>query len=98
MNEIPPSAVVIGAGISGLTCAYRLQRRGVSVLLLESSSRVGGMIRSVLQDDGFLFELGPQSCMVDAPLFALIEELGLAENLLRANTRAPRYVLHRGRL
>jgi oxygen-dependent protoporphyrinogen oxidase len=98
MNEILPSAVVIGAGISGLTCAYRLRRSGVSVLLLESSSRAGGMIRSVLQDDGFLFELGPQSCMVDAPLFALIEELGLAGNLLRANPRAPRYVLHRGRL
>ena len=98
MSEIPPSSVVIGAGISGLTCAYRLRRSGVSVLLLESSSRAGGMIRSATQDDGFLFELGPQSCMVDAPLFALIEELALAENLLRANPRAPRYVLHRGRL
>jgi oxygen-dependent protoporphyrinogen oxidase len=98
MTDISPSAIVIGAGISGLTCAYRLRRRGVSVLLLEAASRAGGMIRTVRQDDGFLFELGPQSCLVDAPLLALIEELGLAENLLRANSRAPRYVLHRGRL
>jgi oxygen-dependent protoporphyrinogen oxidase len=97
MSDISPSVVVIGAGISGLTCAYRLRRRGVSVLLLEASSRAGGMIRTV-QDDGFLFELGPQSCLVDAPLLALIEELGLADNLFRANPRAPRYVLHRGRL
>jgi protoporphyrinogen/coproporphyrinogen III oxidase len=97
MSDISPSAIVIGAGISGLTCAYRLHRRGVSVLLLEASPRPGGMIRTV-QDDGFLFELGPQSCLVDAPLLALIEELRLADNLLRANPRAPRYVLHRGRL
>ncbi len=67
-------------------------------MLLEASSRSGGIIRSVHQDDGFLFELGPQSFLVDAPLLALIEELGLGENLLRANPRAPRYVLHRGRL
>jgi oxygen-dependent protoporphyrinogen oxidase len=98
MNDIAPSAIVIGAGISGLTCAYRLRRRGVSVLLLEAAPRAGGMIRSVRQDDGYLFELGPQSCLVDTTLLALIEELGLAENLLRANSRAPRYVLHRGRL
>jgi oxygen-dependent protoporphyrinogen oxidase len=98
MNEPSPSAIAIGAGISGLTCAYRLRQRGVSVLLLEASSRAGGMIHSVRQDDGFLFELGPQSCLVDSPLLALIEELGLGDKLLRANSRAPRYVLHRGRL
>jgi oxygen-dependent protoporphyrinogen oxidase len=98
MNEPSPSAIVIGAGISGLTCAYRLRQRGVSVLLLEASSRAGGMIRGVRQDDGFLFELGPQSCLVDSPLLVLIEELGLDDKLLRANSRAPRYVLHRGRL
>ncbi|MGB6544655.1 MAG: protoporphyrinogen oxidase [Candidatus Acidiferrales bacterium] len=97
MSEISPSAIVIGAGISGLTCAYRLRRAGVSVLLLESSPRPGGMIRSV-HEDGFLFELGPQSCLVDAPLLALIEDLGLADTLLRANPRSPRYILHHGRL
>jgi len=98
MNEIAPSAVVIGAGISGLACAYRLHQRGISVRVLESAPRAGGMIRSVIEGDGFLFELGPQSCLVDAPLFSLIEELGLVDKLLRANSRAPRYVLHRGRL
>jgi protoporphyrinogen/coproporphyrinogen III oxidase len=96
-DNTQPSTIVIGAGISGLTCAYRLRRRGVSVLLLEAAPRAGGMIRSV-QEDGYLFELGPQSSLVEAPLLALITELGLAERLERANPRAPRYVLHRGRL
>jgi protoporphyrinogen/coproporphyrinogen III oxidase len=97
MTQTSPSAIVIGAGISGLTCAYRLRRRGVQVVLLEASPRAGGVIRSVNQD-GYLFEIGPQSCLVDAPLLALIEELGLGEKLLRASPRAPRYVLHHGRL
>jgi oxygen-dependent protoporphyrinogen oxidase len=97
MSETSPSVIVIGAGISGLACAYRLRQRGVPVVLLEASPRAGGMIRSEHQD-GYLFELGPQSCLVDAPLAALIEELGLGDKLLRANPRAPRYVLHRGRL
>jgi protoporphyrinogen/coproporphyrinogen III oxidase len=97
MSGQSPPAIVIGAGISGLACAYRLRRRGVPVVLLEASPRPGGMIRSERHGD-FLFELGPQSTLVDAPLLALIEELGLAGKLLRANSRAPRYVLHRGRL
>lgn len=88
---------MIGAGISGLACAYRLQRRGVSVVVLEASPRAGGVIRSV-REDGYLFELGPQSTTVDAPLLALIEELGIADQLERAYSRAPRYVLHRGKL
>jgi oxygen-dependent protoporphyrinogen oxidase len=98
MNDISPSVIVIGAGISGLTCAYRLRQHGVSVALLEASPRAGGMIRSVREDGGFLFELGPQSCLVDSALLALIEELGLGDNLLHANSRALRYVLHGGRL
>ena len=38
--------VVIGAGIAGLTAAFRLQRTGHEVQILEASSRVGGAIAS----------------------------------------------------
>ena len=34
--------VVIGAGISGLSCAWHLQQRGIPVVVLEASSQVGG--------------------------------------------------------
>ena len=35
-----PSVLVVGAGISGLTAAYRLQRAGVSVRVLEAEANI----------------------------------------------------------
>jgi monoamine oxidase len=34
--------VIIGAGLAGLTCAYRLKQAGVDATLYEASARVGG--------------------------------------------------------
>src|SRR5690348_11534069 len=89
--------VVIGGGISGLTCAYRLKRLGADVKLLEASDDAGGLIGSIEQD-GFLFERGPQSFQGTAPLIDLIRELGIESKLLEADPAAPRYVLRGGRL
>lgn len=36
------SAVIVGAGLSGLSCAIELKRLGWSVLVVEASERVGG--------------------------------------------------------
>ena len=94
-NPLP--AVVIGAGISGLACAHRLRQLGISATVLESSARIGGSIWTVEQD-GFRFELGPQSFLSTPALLALIEQLGLTSELLRAPRRAPRYILAGGRL
>jgi len=89
--------VVIGGGISGLTCAYDLRSRGVPVLLLEATGRPGGVIQSVRQD-GFLFELGPQSVLSSDSLLTLTSRLRLDDALLKADPRAPRYVCLGGRL
>ncbi|MBZ5698419.1 MAG: protoporphyrinogen oxidase [Acidobacteriia bacterium] len=93
----PFPAVVIGGGISGLACAYRLQQAGIPVLLLDAGSRCGGVI-STREIDGFRFELGPQSFLSTEPLLKLIEGLGLNDELLRADSRAPRYILLGGKL
>ena len=89
--------VVIGGGISGLACAWRLQRLGASVLLVEQEERAGGVIRSVRRD-GALIEAGPQSFMLTAALADLVHELDMDDELQLANPRAPRFVVINGRL
>ena len=95
--QTPVPVVVMGAGISGLACAYRLQQAGISVRLLESGTRPGGVIATI-EKDGFLFELGPQSFLSTELLLQLVEALGLKDQLLLANPRAPRYIVRGGRL
>jgi len=51
--------VIIGAGIAGLATAYKLlDKKNIEVCLLERSSGVGGLSRSILQN-GFIYDLGP---------------------------------------
>src|SRR6202795_2751625 len=88
----PLKVAVIGAGISGLACAYRLQQLGLDVTVFEANDCAGGMIDSV-EKDGFLFEAGPQSFQGTPELLELIRELGLEAQLQKADPRAPRYVL-----
>ena len=85
-------ALVVGGGISGLVCAYALQKAAIEVLLVETSARPGGVINSVSRD-GYLLELGPQSFSATSQLRSLCAELGLADQLLEAPAKAPRYVV-----
>lgn len=93
----PPKILVIGGGISGLACAFRLHAMKLPVLLVERNARFGGIIDTI-EKDGFRFDIGPQSFLSTAPLESLITELALSSELLRAKPRAPRYILHHGRL
>ncbi len=90
-------ALVVGAGISGLTTAYALQKSGISTFLFEASSRPGGVIQSV-QRDGFLLECGPQSFAGNASLTAICKDLGILDQRILADPKAPRYVLLDGKL
>ncbi len=93
----PLKVAVIGAGISGLACAYRLRQLSLDVTVFEANDSAGGLIDSV-EKDGLLFEAGPQSFLGTSVLLALIRELGLEAQLQKADPRAPRYVLLHGRL
>lgn len=57
MLEEKAAVAVVGAGISGITAAYLLQRR-FNVTLFESSSALGGHAHTVTVDDPMLGEIG----------------------------------------
>ena len=89
--------IVIGAGISGLVCAYRLKTLGFDVTLIERSDRAGGVIQSE-RIDGFLIERGPNSSQGSEELIALVDELGITDELVEGDPKAPAYVYLRGEL
>lgn len=72
-------AVVIGAGIAGLTAAYELVKAGERPTLVEPRS-IGGMISS-LRADGFTLERGPNVLVERPDVMSLVSELGLADRL-----------------
>ncbi|WP_417745008.1 protoporphyrinogen oxidase [Rosistilla oblonga] len=92
---------VIGGGISGLVAAFDLRHRHPEwdVVLYEASDRVGGVIRTLRQDD-FLLEFGADSFSVQPPgAIQLCRDLGIEDRLvdpLEANRRA--FILHAGKL
>ncbi|HYT75013.1 MAG TPA: protoporphyrinogen oxidase [Vicinamibacterales bacterium] len=78
--------LVVGAGITGLTAAYELHRRGVRPVVLEASSRAGGLILTE-QVDGCTIEAGPDSILASKPAgMDLIRELGLAAQVQQVRT------------
>lgn len=58
--------VIIGAGLTGLTTAHTLRKKGVDVEIIEKSRRIGGQMQTI-EDDGFVIETGPNTGVVSCP-------------------------------
>jgi len=69
-------AIVIGAGISGLTAAAYLARGGARVLVCEQAGQVGGLFNSFWQE-GYLFDGGIKAVENAGILIPMLAELGL---------------------
>jgi oxygen-dependent protoporphyrinogen oxidase len=97
--------VIIGAGISGLASAYKILERHtelrepIALILLEASSRAGGIIQTE-QRDGFLLERGPDALISEKPeALDLARRLGLESHLIPTNENHRRsFVVQNGRL
>jgi len=82
---------IIGGGITGLTAAYKLSRKGYTVVLFEGESSLGGSART------FSTNKYPLECFyhhifsADHAIISLIKDLGLSDNLI---TVAPRTGLY----
>jgi oxygen-dependent protoporphyrinogen oxidase len=93
------SVAVVGAGITGLTAAFRLKQGGHRVAVYEASDRIGGTIKSERRD-GYLAELGPNSLAAPTgSVAALLSELGLdASKVVASPAARHRYIIRKARL
>lgn len=94
---------IIGGGISGLSTAWFLNKKGFSVTVLESRPQVGGTMLTSCKE-GFLIEHGPNSTLqkpgsAEDALGRLIQSANLEDRLLVANKVANRrYIVRDGLL
>jgi monoamine oxidase len=73
-----PKIYIIGAGLTGLTIAYLLQKKGIECQILEANSRIGGRIETISGASGVTMEMGATWFSQQHPnLLALLNELHL---------------------
>ncbi|XP_008477444.1 protoporphyrinogen oxidase-like [Diaphorina citri] len=89
-------SLILGGGISGLAAAFYALKSAPkpgAITLLESSSRLGGWVRSVQSPEGLIFEKGPRTIRPKGRLGAntlkLVEDLGLADQVIPITSSHP---------
>lgn len=99
MGAMTHDVIIIGGGISGLSCAHDLMQRGLDVRVLERQVQVGGNAISE-RFDGFLMEHGPTTFNASVPdAVAQIDALGLLGDARDLGPEVKRrYLRNRGKL
>jgi oxygen-dependent protoporphyrinogen oxidase len=87
---------IVGGGISGLACAYYLDRAGIASIVFDPTP--GGLMGTV-HIEGCMLETGPESWLASKPWAEqLVRELGMGDELTGSNDAQRRtYVLRDGR-
>ncbi len=89
---------IIGGGISGLTTAFLLKRKGFAVTVFEQSEKTGGNVQTIKRD-GYTVEQGPNSLLKSPRLIDLVRLLKLENEVIAADSAAQkRYILSGGKL
>ncbi|MEO0853478.1 MAG: protoporphyrinogen oxidase, partial [Cyanobacteria bacterium J06648_11] len=90
-------AIIVGAGISGLTVAHRMKQLGYRAIVVERRDRVGGAI-GTKHRDGYQWEEGPNSFTPNHPLLNLAADVGIGNRVVWADGKMPRFVYWDDRL
>lgn len=88
MSKLKADVTIIGAGLTGLSLAYYLQKAGLKVMLIEKEERAGGVIQTT-SEQGFIYERGPNTGILANPeIVELFEDLSDYCVLEKANPKA----------
>lgn len=91
-----PDVHVVGGGVAGLVLARRLARGGADVVVHEASDRLGGTV-AAHEIAGIVMDAGAESFATrGGTVTALIDELGLAGDLVRPEPLSARLQPARG--
>jgi len=93
--------IVVGGGISGSTLAHNINYQSsgsVSVILTEARDYIGGNVKSHRDEEGFLWEEGPNSFATQPSIVRISHELGIDDQLVFADESLPPWVNHNGKL
>jgi len=86
------SAVVVGSGVSGSSLAFHLDQANVDVVCAEANDVVGGNLISRKNEQGFLWEEGPNTFQPTPQILRYAHDLGIAKDLVFADSKLPRLV------
>ncbi len=76
-------AIIVGGGVSGMSLAHYLAKKGLKPLVLEKNDRLGGSFYSYRTAD-FWFELGAHSCYNSyGNLAGLLEDTGMLDKITK---------------
>ena len=90
------SAVIIGAGLTGLTTAFYLKKAGWKVTVLDKNKQAGGSIQTH-RENGFIFEGGPNTGVIsNAEVIDLFADLGDRLQVEPAREEAKRRYIWKG--
>ena len=82
---------IVGGGMTGLTAAYELAKKGHEVELFEAADTVGGIAGAVQIDGFYLEKYYHHFFKSDTHILSLLEELGLGRRLLWKKSRMGYY-------
>ncbi|KAL7140620.1 hypothetical protein ABFS83_08G001000 [Erythranthe nasuta] len=90
------SVAVIGAGVSGLSAAYKLKLHGLNVTVFEADGRSGGKLRSI-SHDGLIWDEGANTMTEsEAAVGFLLDNLGLRDKQQFPLSQQKRYIAKNG--